>query len=370
MDAATCADWPPLVPAAQRAQKASTSNRTGPWFRLGDAFLRVDADGCGFLDEFETRYRDCVVAQPSPGPPGLRCSAARLPGSSLLCMSFDGPDMPDPLCATGTPFRMLRHLASYAETPGPHAGWRMWVHRDDPRRFLLAGDQRRLVVDLDLAPPEFAIDCLVAVVQSLQPDVLFLHGASFGIAGAGALLLGCGKAGKSTTALALLARGHAVLGDDVAAIRMRSREVLPFRKTMSIRPGPPMQFLDARLRAVRHTVVGGDQGALRTLVSIGDLFPASTGSALPLRFAFVLDGFAESTALTQFEPSISDTRSLKAVVSESIPSWGLSAGRDLMRFLTVVNLLSDINCYRIKLGSPEASAAAIQDLMEAPCGST
>ena len=370
MDVATCTDWPQLAPAAMGVRDASTSRRTGPWFRLGDASLRVDADGCSFLDEFETRYRDCIVAQPSPGLPGLRCSATRLPGSSLLCLSFDGLEVPDPLRATGTPFRMLRHLASYAETQGPYAGWRMLVHRDDPRRFLLAGDKRRLVVDLDLAPPEFAIDCLVAVVQSLQPEVLFLHGASFGIAGAGALLIGCGKAGKSTTALELVARGHAFLGDDVAAIRIRSREVLPFRKAVSVRPDPCMQSLDARLRSVRHTVVGGDKGTLRTLVSIGDLFPGSTGSELPLCFAFVLDGFAESAALTPFEPSIAENRSLKAVVSESIPSWGLSAGRDLMKFLIVVDLLADIKCYRIKLGSPEDSAAAIEGLMETTCGST
>src|SRR6185295_7685019 len=104
--------------------------------------------------------------------------------------------------------------------------------------------------------------------------------------------------------------------------------------------------------------------------SIGDLFPSASGSALPLRFAFVLDGFAESAAVAPFQPGIADAHSLKAVVSESIPSWGLSPGRDLMKFLTVVNLLSDIHCYRIKLGSPEASAAAIEDLMEATCSST
>jgi hypothetical protein len=348
------------------ARERSTASRSS-WFRLGDRCLQVVSDGSGFLDEFEATYRDCIVTEPRQDPGNVRCDASRLAGSSLLCLSFHGKDLPDPIGAAGTPFRMLRHLARYVEVPGPVPGWRMVVDSEDRGRPLAAGDGHRLVIDLDGAPAEFATDCVVSLVQGAQQDVLFIHAASFGIAGAGALLVGCGQAGKSTTALALAARGHSFLGDDVAAVRTKTRELLPFPKVVSLRPGPYVRSLEARLRATRHATAVGPDGQTRTLVSMGVLFPSSASRVLPLRFAFLLDGFAAHARLTPFRPEIGDVKRLKAAVSESIPSWGLSPGRDLMKFLAVVNVLSGLDCYLVELGSPENSAAAIEEVMEAVC---
>lgn len=339
----------------------------GSWFRLGDRHLQVVAHGNRFLDEFQSRYRDCIVTQPGQDPSNVRCDAVLLPGSSLLCLSFSGTNLPDPIGAAGTPFRVLRHLARYSEVPGPGPGWRMLCDREDGGRPLAASDGHRIVIDLDRAPPEYATDCVVNLVQSAQKDVVFLHAASFGIGGAGALLLGWGQAGKSTTSLALAARGHSFLGDDVAAIRMTTRELLPFPKVMSLRPGPYVRSLEERLRATRYTTAAGHHGEARTLVHMGDLFPASAGRVLPLRSAFMLDGFGSHPRLTPFRPDIADAKRLKAVASELVPSWGLSPGRDLMKFLTAVNVLSRLDCYLLELGSPEDSAAAIEDSMEAAC---
>jgi hypothetical protein len=362
--------WIDRVQALPGARQRSAASRRSSWFRLGDRYLQVVSDWNPFLDEFEALYRDCIASEPRLDQTSVRCDASRLPGSSLLCLSFDGRDLPDPISAAGTPFRMLRHLARYAEVPGPAPGWRMVVDGEDGGLPLAAGDGRRLVIDLDEAPAEFATDCVVSLLQAAQRDLLFLHAASFGIAGAGALLVGSGQAGKSTTTLALTARGHSFLGDDVAAIRTRTREILPFPKVVSLRPGPYVRSLGARLRATRHATSVGPDGQARTLVSMGDLFPASAGGVLPLRFVFMLDGFAAHARLTPFRPGIADVKRLKGAVSESIPSWGLSPGRDLMRFLTVLNVLSGLECYLVELGSPEDSAAAIEAVMEGACHST
>src|SRR5450755_3822420 len=277
-----CAGWVDrLQGLADSAQGRSAPSGTSLWFQLGDVCLQVDSDGNGFLDEFETRYRDCIISQGRQDQINVHCSASRLAGTSLLCLSFGGTNLPDPISAAGTPVRMLRHLRRYVEAPGPAPGWRKLVDRDGSGRMLVAGDSHRLVIDLDVAPSEFAIDSLVSLVQSAQPDVLFIHAASFGIAGAGALLVGCGQAGKSTTALALVARGHLFLGDDVAAIRMQTRELLPFPRMMGLRPGPYVRSLDARLRATRHMTCVGPDDSTRTLVSVGDLFPGSVGQVLP-----------------------------------------------------------------------------------------
>jgi hypothetical protein len=362
------AGWVDRVRAVASRER-STASRSS-WFRLGDRHLQLVSDGSGFLEAFEAHYRDCVVAQPRQDPRNVRCDADRPAGSSLLCLSFAGQDLPDPIDAVGTPFRVVRALARCVEAPGPIPGWRMVVDREEGGRILVAGDGHRLVIDLEVAPGEFATDCVVNLVQGAQPGVLFLHAASFGIAGAGALLIGRGQAGKSTTALALVARGHAFLGDDVAAVRTKTRELLPFPRVASLRPSRYVRSLEARLLDTRHATTVGSNGQTRTLVSMGDLFPASVGGVVPLRFAFLLDGFAAHPRLTRYRPGIVDAKRLRAVACETTPSWGLSPGRDLMKFLTVVDVLSGLDCYLVVLGSPEDSAAAIEDLMEAACHST
>jgi hypothetical protein len=347
------------------------ARRTSAWFRIADLCLEIVAPGDGFVAEFESRYRDFAIARPRHDEVGLRCEVDRLADGSLLCLSFSGADLPDPLASAGSPLRMLRHLGRYTMADGPADGWRMFIDRAGEGRMLIAGDARRLVIDLGAAPPEFALDCIVGVAQLAQPDLLFLHAASFGIGGAGALLVGGGRAGKSTTALALAARGHRFLGDDVAAVRRPTRELVPFPKAMSLRPGPYVDSFAARLRGTRHASVIGPDGVARTLVHAGDLFPAAAGPALPLRFVFVLDGFAAEPRLTRFRPAIGDTRRLKAAVSESIPDWGLSPGRDLMKFLGIVSLFDGLDCHLLELGGPQASVAAIEHLMmETACNST
>jgi hypothetical protein len=365
-DVGTWVDRVQALPACQTSTPAAST-----WFRLGDLRLQLDAEPGNFLAAFRAQWEDCVIAEPPAGLPTIRCSARRFEGTPLLMLSFTGSRLPNLLEAAGTPVRMLRHLARYKEQDGPAPGWRMLADRGDRQRMLAAAHDDRLVIDLDEAPPDFAIDALAAIVQGAQPGLLFLHAASFGIAGAGALLIGHAQAGKSTTAVALGALGHEIFGDDMAAIRTGSGELLPFRRTLRLRPGPSAAAIGARLRTIPHAFAVDPSGTTRTLVRAGALFPTPPGEALPLRFAFVLDGFATQPCLTPFQPDISSVESLKGVVSESIPAWARSPGRDLMKFLTVVDVLSKLSCHRLRLGTPDASAAAIETMvMEATCNST
>jgi hypothetical protein len=156
----------------------------------------------------------------------------------------------------------------------------------------------------------------------------------------------------------------------MAAIRVGSGELLPFRKRLSLRPGRYVSSFGPRLRNVPHALAVDPGGTTRTLVHIGALFPRAPAAPHPLRHAFLLDGFSEHPGLTPCRPDIGSVAQLKAVVSESIPAWGLSPGRDLMKFLSVIDVLSRLACHRITLGTPQASAAAIEATMEATCSST
>jgi hypothetical protein len=361
-------DWEKVTPAAvlQAAERAP-SLATAPWYRFGDGFLQVASDHQPLLDELGAIYGDCEVPDPPAGAFCVRCRATRVPGSPLLSVSFDGPSLPDLIDAARSPYRFLRR-PPYVEAPGPMPGWRALVNRDDRRRFLVASQGSAALVNLDEAPPESLVDWVVCVVQAAQAGVLFLHAGSVGVAGSGALILGRTGGGKSTTSLSLAWRGHAFLGDDVAAVRLASTELLPFPRSAGLREGPLARSLAAQVRASRHVVATNRHGIRRTLVRVSDLFPASVSGPLPLRFAFVLDGFADRATIAPFRPELGELKRLQCVVTDTSSAWGMSPGRDLMLFLSVVNLLSGLRCHLVQHGSPEETARVIEAaMMEGAC---
>ena len=333
------------------------------WLRLGDVVVQIVSDHASFLRELDTFYGDCLAAQPSGGTALIRCHATALEDPRLLFLCFEGARVLDPLdIATGL-YRPLRRPL-YVQRQSGLPGLRMLAMADSPHQIMLASDGRGALIDLQVAPPELALDCIVDVAQSAQPGVTFLHAGSVGIGGSGVLLLGPSQAGKSTNAMALAWLGHAFLGDDTAAVRLGTRELLPFPKSAGLRDGPLAQLLSDRLRRCRHILVPGRNGQMRKLVRVSELFPESTSGPLPLRFAFFLDGMQDQAGVTRFRPGISDIPHLKSMImTETNSSWGLSAGQDLMQMLKVLDLLSGLSCFRVKRGSTLDTAR----LIEAQC---
>jgi hypothetical protein len=350
----------------EAAERRPRSSRT-ICFRFGDAFLEVVSDHEPLLDELDAFYGDCGVPELPPDGLRIRCTASVLPGVPLLTLSFEGPRQPDLIAVARGPYRFRRH-EQYVEAPGPASGWRLLVNRDASDCLLVATNGRVGLVNLDQAPAEFVVDLIVSAVQSVQAGVLFLHAASVGVGGSGALLIAPTNGGKSTTALAVARRGHAFLGDDVAAVRLATRELLPFPRSAGLRDGPLARSLERQVRACRHLLATNRHGIRRILVRVSDLFPGSVSGPLPLRFAFVLDRLAESAAVSAFRPGLGELPRLQSVVTDTSASWGLSPGRDLMLFLSVVNLLSGLRCHLVQRGSPEETARVIEAvMMEGAC---
>lgn len=359
-------DWCDALPDLLReaAKQLPRSPRTA-LFRFGDAVLEVVSDYEPLFHELEAVYGDCGGLEHAGGACRIRCTVTLLRSSPLLSLSFDGAPVRDPVEIALVPYRFRRHQP-YVETPSPISGWRLVVNANAGNRLLIASDARTALINLDQAPPEFVLDCIVGVMQSAQSGVLFLHAASVGIAGSGALLIAPSCGGKSTTALSLASRGHDFLGDDVAAIRLATREILPFPKSAGLREGPLARILDARVRASRHVRISGRHGIPRTIVRVSDLFPWSKNGPLPLRFAFVLDRLTDAATITPLQPSFRELKRLrKMVVMETMSSWGMSPGRDLMQLLIVINVLSDLRCYLVELGSIEETASLIENAMQA-----
>jgi hypothetical protein len=357
VDSDWCADLPRLLHDAAKSLHAPQR----AWYRFGDAVVEILSDHEPLLRELEDVYGDCKEArEPSAGEFGIACTGTLVRGGRLLALTFVGVELRHPIEIALGPYRFLRR-APYVEAPAPIPGWRSLESADSGSRALIASDGRTAIIDLEQAPPEFVLDCIVGVVQAAQKDTLFLHAASVGVAGSGALIFAPSFGGKSTTALALALRGHAFLGDDVAAVRLSARELLPFPKSAGIRDGPLFSVLAERLRSCRQTYAPGRHRILRRLVRVSDLFPWSTSGPLPLRFAFLLDGFGNAAKITPFEPKLGELRRLRSmVVMDTMSSWGMSPGRDLMLLLTVLRLLSELRCFLVEHGSPEQTASLIE----------
>lgn len=333
------------------------------WLRLGDVVVQIVSDHASFLRELDIFYGDCLTVEPPDTPTLIRCNATSLEDPRLLFLCFEGAIVVDPMDIAMGLYRPLRRPL-YVKRPSGLPGLRMLAMADSPHQIMLASDGRGALVDIQVAPPEFALDCLVDVAQSAQPQVTFLHAGSVGIGGSGVLLLGPSQAGKSTNAMALAWLGHAFLGDDTAAVRRGTSELLPFPKSAGLRDGPLAQLLSEPLRHCRHVIAPGRNGQMRTLVRASELFPDSKSGPLPLRFAFFLDGTGNGAEVACFRPGIADIPHLKSMImTETNSSWGLSAGQDLMQMLRVLDLLSALSCYRVKRGSTLDTAR----LIEAQC---
>lgn len=366
-------DWLDRAPSlAQEAEERLQQSANVACFRIGDACLEVISNHEPFCAELTSLYGDCRVTECQPGLSRICCRVSRFAGLPFLFLAFDGVDLADPFETACTPIRLMKHMQRYAEVSSPLPGWRVLVNVTVGNRLLLASDGRLVLINLAEAPPGFAVDCVVGTVQRTQTGVLFLHAACVGISGSGVLLMAPSRSGKTTTALALASRGHRLLGDDVAPVRLPTREVIPLLKAATLRAGPlpaALEGLKDRVRLGTHTVAVATDDNARLLVRLAGITPFTGGEPLPLRFAFLIDGFANQSASVSFEPTLREMRKLRPIIGETTLPWGISPGRDLINFLKIVHLLSNLRCYTLKLqlGSPDESAIFIEKLVEGAC---
>ena len=334
---------------------------TTRWYRIGDGFLGIASDYAPLVESAEAWYRECRVEGPEPGLPEVCCGATVLSGSSLLLLKLTGAPVPgDAVAMAQALFLPIRIRQCFVESPSPVPGWRSLVNAERDGRLFLTSAGHTAIVNLEECPHDFLLDYLVSAVQSVQPHVQFLHGASFGIGGRGGLALGWSKSGKSTIALSMAERGHTFLGDDIAAIRRPTGELIPVRRSAGLRDGPLARAIEPRVEACEYTTEVTPDGLTRKLVPVAGLFPSSPASPVPLDVAFFLDGFGDEPRVTPYEPNLSDIDRLRCIAV----SWEATAGRQLMKFMVILDLLSRAQCFLLRCGTPEATAETIEGVME------
>ncbi|HET9317333.1 MAG TPA: hypothetical protein VFQ51_17210, partial [Vicinamibacteria bacterium] len=187
----------------------------------------------------------------------------------------------------------------------------------------------------------------------MRPEALFFHAATVAVAGRGALLVGPKGSGKSTTALALAARGHALLGDETACYLPAPRTVLPMRRPVGIKPGP-------RARAVaegiaRAGLVPQEDGILRA--DVAALLPAGAVSAVPLRSVVFLRGFAPAPQIAPIPAGREELAALQPLACSLVDA---SPAR---RVFEMVRLFEGLRVYRLHPADPDETASVLEGVL-------
>jgi hypothetical protein len=333
-------------------------------YRLGNAVLDLESDISFLTRALDDHYGECIVA-PSEVEhlAHVRCSVRLVEADRLAIVRFSEPE----LGALEIALSLLKHPAAaplYVERQTAIAGWHL-VEETATGTPVVAARDSCAVLDCNRLPLRALTQWLINPVLGTQRELLFAHAASIGMKGAGIMLIGPSHCGKTTTALTRAARGHAYFGDDVAAIRTASPELLAFWRTAHIRPGP-------HARALAHHVASGKwdppyaDGMPRLRLRVAELFPQTEASCVPLRLALFLRGFAAEPRLEVFTPMLETfgASSRFALNNTLWVAWGTTPHRRLLQFVLFVRMLSRVRCAWLDVGDPEPTADLIERTME------
>jgi hypothetical protein len=316
-------------------------------YRLGDGYLEVRSEDARLGDRLELLFRECAVAQlPEDGLPRVRCTVQAPAGAEFALVAFEDPEPLDQVAFT------LQVISDrgYQEAPSLVPGWRMIAMPTPEGVGQVAMSGSRLLVDR--ATPWQALVGSLAMNRlfRLQRGLLFLHAGSVGIRGRGVLLVGPKGAGKTTLSLALAARGHDLLGDEIAGVRIGSLELVPVRRSLAVRDGPRAEAVGGALDRVAAPYEPFPDGTQRRRAYAGQLFPGASVSPLPLREVIFLRGFAPEPRLEAVRPG---REHLGLLTPLGASLWGVPAfsrARDLLKLIT------GARCSMLHAGQPDATA--------------
>jgi hypothetical protein len=324
--------------------------RKSAYFLIGDEVLEVAVDELSILDTIRAHYGDCELDSFNPADiPFIRCVVSAGCPSSLIAIHFLY-SCPLDLAKIALGLSHPPHGAPpYAISDAQWTGWSLIGSSDCA---VVAACRTGLLVDPTGVAEDFVADYLVAATLSAQSDLMVLHAAALQVGCGGAILTGASHAGKTTTSMHLASRGHRLLGDEMAVIRLGSRELLPLQRSVSLRAGPRSPALANTLHRVRPCdaySVDGETGPLR----INELFPARGDEPVGLKAAFFLNGFSERASVEPFDLTLQDESAFDHMSANDVASisWGLEPQRRALRLLACV-------------GTPDETARLIESTME------
>lgn len=319
------------------------------WYRIGDATLGIESDDSTLRERFRRIYGECLSGYGPKTGVRLHCRVQRRDGVPGLCVTFTGPGETTLVDFILDLFRGRGYVELHVSAPG----WRA-IGLEGRSNPILISKGNHLLVDAAEPWQPLIANAAVNWAMSMQPDVLFFHAATVGIGDAGVLIIGAKGSGKTTLSMALASRGHDFLGDEIAAVRTRTNELLPMRRAVSIRPGLRAATVEQTLRERRYPAEEFPDGSTRVRVEPGEFFPATQQRSLLLRSIFFLRAFEDHARVESFVPGVDD---LKLLAPLPCCFSGTSLAGPFMR---VARLLSSVHCYRLYPGLPDETACLVE----------
>lgn len=183
----------------------------------------------------------------------------------------------------------------------------------------------------------------LAALIRFDEHLAAMHAAAIEFGGVAAAIAGTSIAGKTTTLLACARRGMRLYSDERAVLR--DDVVHPFLRRCSVRAA------GARLLLAENDAGATDARRSSPDLSLRTCF-GSESIAQPhaLRALFVLNGSGHCAALEAIDT---------AAALPSISRWFDTRGDMVDRVARAIGALRSVKCYRLTLGSPDESAAAI-----------
>ena len=323
---------------------APDSSRT---YRLGDAFLRITSEHRPFPERFHRLFAGCE-APPTASDLIVDCTVTCPRGGGESRIALDPSREWDRITAARDLFGDRGwHLS--ASEPAEHASLQ------DAAGSVMLDEVDGVLVARNDQPWEWIVGNLALHrVLMLQPDLAVFHGASVAIAGCGVMILGPKGAGKTTVSLALAARGHSFLGDETAAVRLRSRELVPFRRSLSVRGGPTSTSVRNVLAETGLATETFPDGTVRTRIDIERLFPLNTAAPVSLSAVVFLGPREAQAELREVRPSrehFAQLGVLRSTMWEAPPA---------VRVMRLAGMLRATQCFVLHQSDPDSTADALE----------
>ena len=360
--------WGLAAPALLREiERRAFVSRATASYQFGDAVLELDADHPSLVEPFPDLYGDCAVT--GSRPPGLvsvRCIMRRSFDPPVVALRFEAGAPVDLAAVAHNLLRPTKAVPPFRVWDSPHPGWRLTGGASGP---VLATCGDDVLLYPEMIPPQFLVEYLVGITLGTQPGMLSVHGASLLVGESGIVLVGASHSSKTTTSLHMAARGHTLLGDEVALIRLTTNEIVPFRRTVNVRPGPRGQELAVALGLDDGSSSASDDnwsGRHR----ISELFPGRPAHSAPLRGVFFLAGFADRPSIEPFQLTLDRADIFGWITTPEIAycSWGMSPSRRAFRLIVLKQALSRVPSWLVKVGPPRDTVRLIERTMEElPC---
>lgn len=322
------------------------------WFRFGDGYLELASADAAFAARFLDLYLECVTAPPAAGDgPRVRCRIGYGAEPGRTEIAFDDPE---PLDQVPLALPVLAG-AGFTERPGAAPPWRILA--SPVHGGVMAFDGPTIRADEGCPWQSVVASLALHRVLRLQRDHFFFHAASLALGARGVLLMGPKESGKTTLALALAARGHAFLGDEIAALRRDALQLLPFRRRLSLRPGPAAASARRVMRETGRERIRLPDGTTRTFVQPSAIVPGPPPAAVPLGAIVFIGARGRAPRITRFAPAAADVRLLAPF--ESV-RWGRSPADAAFGLL---QLLTRVHCYHLEPGSVGRTARLLESTL-------